>query len=76
MKYIECILLSVQYTDDYSFDSDTGIDNDIDQLRNDSIDLFRSINNTYNQFVIPCLLYFKVYFILYLFIYIENRMLL
>lgn len=67
MKYIECILLSVQYTDEYSFDSDTGIDSDIDQLRNDSIDLYKSLIKVNNIIIIQCLLCFKVY--IYIFNY-------
>lgn len=66
MKYIECILLSVQYTDEYSFDSDTGIDSDIDQLRNDSIDLYKSLIKVNNIIIIQCLLCFKVYIYIYI----------
>lgn len=71
MKYIECILLSVQYTDEYSFDSDTGIDSDIDQLRNDSIDLYKSLIKVNNIIIIQCLLCFKVYIYIYLIIIIK-----
>lgn len=66
MKYIECILLSVQYTNEYSFDSDTGIDSDIDQLRNDSIDLYKSLIKVNNIIIIQCLLCFKVYIYIYI----------
>lgn len=70
MKYIECILLAVQYTDEYSFDSETGIDSDIDQLRSDSIDLYKSLITVDSMIILQCLLYFKVYIYMLYFIII------
>lgn len=45
-------MIGVRYTDDYSFDNDTGIDNDVDQLRSDSKVLYNKIAKTYPEDVV------------------------